>query len=233
MNPKTIIIVVLSIFVLALGFLWLNSKAQNKTLQAQVDNLSGPAKMWNKLNGIANKLDGKKEAQMAELAAKNMTDMGKAFRDLAFAKRYVKEYQTGSGLIRDSRAQYEPTRNVWVDSATVCHMVRYMLERNGDGVRLYFSKYPAFTQCYDPQREDPRTSATGPCDYDFMNSIVLSTTHWGIDARGDSGHVDMYSRSPLAKKFGIQKMEDGPYDGLYNYNHLCPPNTDCPGTTLP
>ncbi len=142
--------------------------------------------------------------------------VGAPFKELVNAQKYITAFQAdanrpGSPLValQGGRAA---TTSIWIDADTINHFAKLITDKKSNGVRLYFAKY-------DPDVEDPMRP-TGP-DYDNKYMVVMVATA----PKEVGGKIINEDRivHPATK--------NDPYEGLYNYNDLCPP-LHCDGATI-
>ncbi len=115
------------------------------------------------------------------------------------ARQLINTYKTEEGWTPDK------TRAVWFSLADLAGIVALVNETGGDGVRIYFGKYPSDVDI--PGTPDPAYKGR-------VTTVFIPTL-----ATPDGAHQDLFSPLPPA---------DGQEGQAQAYNHggLCPPN--CP-----
>ena len=115
-----------------------------------------------------------------------------------FAQLLIDTYKTEEGWTPDK------TRAVWFSLADLASIQSLINNAGGDGVRIYFGKYPLDVDI--PGTPDPAYKGR-------VTTVLIPTL-----AAPDGSHQDLFS--PLPPDSG-----NGPQG--YNHGELCPPN--CPG----
>jgi hypothetical protein len=101
------------------------------------------------------------------------------------------------------------TRAIWFSSSDIDDIAALIAESNGDGVRIYFGKYPG--------------DSSSPVIPDPANAGRVTTVFIPTLATADGSHQDLFPPVPET----AQTLADGLQ--AFNHGELCPPN--CPPTT--
>lgn len=119
------------------------------------------------------------------------------------AQQLINTYKTEEGWTPDK------TRAVWFSLADLAGIEVLINDAGGDGVRIYFGKYPSDVDI--PGTPDPA--------YKGRVTLVFIPTL----ATPDGSHQDLFSPLPPANGSG------GPAQA-YDHGNLCPPNCPPPPT---
>ena len=114
------------------------------------------------------------------------------------AQQLIGTYKTEEGWPPDK------TRAVWFSLASIIDIQTLISENNGDGIRIYFGKYPSDVDVAGT----PDPAYKGKVTLVFIPTVTAS----------DGSHQDLFP--PVAN--GTTPQDDGG-DG-YNHGGLCPPN---------
>ncbi|MDR0792627.1 MAG: hypothetical protein LBE82_04925 [Chitinophagaceae bacterium] len=146
---------------------------------------SKAAQNWQKVESLSDNFDKRVETWPAG------HEQGGTTIDTSMANIYIQNY-------RATEQRYTPdtnriTQSVWVDAASLSSMMKTIIAHNGDGIRVYFSRYPALSAVPDPKRYDKGS-------YDNRLSFVIYTTK-AADGNGAT-HDDVYyfKNAPVAKR---------------------------------
>jgi hypothetical protein len=204
------IAVVLAIFL----FLEINKHDANTVMAAR---------NWQKVESLSDNFDAR-----AESWPKGHEDGGTTI-DTSTARIYIQNYRiTEQKCTPDTN---NLTKSVWIDAASLSSMMKTIIANNGDGIRVYFSRYPSLNATPDSKRYDGGA-------YDNKLSFVIFTTK----SIGDKGglHQDVFyfkNNKPVAKSgLGIigtaQAAPAQPSDASgYNYDQIVPPPPSVTGST--
>lgn len=212
MKASSLLNLILFAVIVALLFLWYRDKAQ-------LSDLKVASAKWLKVDSLENRFESRATTWPAR------AEEGGTVIDTAMAGIYIRNYQQSQPQLRTSRDSTESTHSVWIDAASLGSMIKTIVEANGDGIRVYFSKYPSIKAVPDPKRFDNGA-------WDNRNSIVIFTTR----AAANSAHEDVFYRSTL-KTATSSRLDIFPsanaappaasasgLQGGYNYDGTCPPN---------
>lgn len=212
MKASSLLNLILFAVIVALLFLWYRDKAQLSDLRVA-------SAKWLKVDSLESRFESRAATWPAQ------ADEGGTIIDTAMAGIYIRNYQQSQPQLRVSRDSTEATHSVWIDAASLGSMMKTIVETSGDGIRVYFSKYPSIKAVPDPKRFDNGA-------WDNRNSIVIFTTK----GAGNSVHQDVFYRS-TAKTAASSRLNiftsanaappaasNATLQGGYNYDGTCPPN---------
>lgn len=208
MKAASLLNLILIAIVIVLAVLWYRDKSHMADLEIA-------AVKWQKIDSLNNRFNARAKSWPAQ------ANQGGTTIDAATAVKYISNYQHTAMLAANTPANY--SNSVWVDAASLSSMLEKIIEENGDGVRVYFSRYPVLKSVPDPKRTDGGA-------LDNKNSIVIFTTQPGT-GRLSTEHQDVLSgmAAPNVTK-GLDKFESATTSTStsttgYNYDGTCPPNT--------
>ncbi|HWK02395.1 MAG TPA: hypothetical protein VNS58_02105 [Puia sp.] len=122
----------------------------------------------------------------------------------SIAQQLINTYMTEEGWAPDK------TRAIWFSPADLANIQGLINAAGGDGVRIYFGKYPSDLDI--PGTPDPA--------YKGKVTVVFIPTL----AAPNGSHQDLFPALPQAGS-----TDDG--DQGYNHGELCPPNCTPPSPT--
>lgn len=110
----------------------------------------------------------------------------------------------------------DKTRAVWFSLSSIADIQALINENEGDGIRIYFGKYPSNVDV--PGTPDP--SYKGKVTVVFIPTVTAA----------DGSHTDIFPATTpgtRAVKAAVTPDDDG---AGYNHGGLCPPNCSQPPT---
>ena len=220
MKPSALLNLILFAVAVVLAYLLFREKSKtsnpdNATLMA--------AKNWQKIDSLNDRFDKRAEEWP------NGHEQGGTTIDTSTARIYIQNYRTiEQRLTRDSSGY---TKSVWIDAASLSSMMKTIVAHNGDGIRLYFSRYPYLKEMPDRKRYDNGA-------YDNRLSVIIFTTKAINDKRGLHQDVFFQNKVVVAKnRLGIISTANAASQQSgaagYNYNGtIPPPASDQEGVTF-
>lgn len=208
MKASSLFSLILLAVAIVLAVLWYRD-------HSRLTDLTLAAAKWQKIDSLENRFD-ERATTWPKQAAEGGTTI-----NVAVAKRYIANYQRTALRMEDNATNL--TNSIWVDAASLSSMMKTIIENNGDGIRVYYSRYPVLKTDPDPRRADGGA-------LDNHNSIVIFTTKPA--ARSAALHEDVFygtkptatppaSGAPTVRSLSLTQSSGQ----AYNYNGTCPPNT--------
>jgi len=124
----------------------------------------------------------------------------------AVAQQLIGTYKNEEGWPPDK------TRAVWFSLDSIADIQALINEYGGDGIRIYFGKYPQDTDV--PGTPDPA--------YKGKVTLVLIPTVTGTNGSHDDIFPPTPSGAPAASAATAATLDDG--GQAYDHGSLCPPN---------
>lgn len=216
MKAASLLNLILIAIVIVLAVLWYRDKSHMADLETA-------AVKWQKLDSLNNLFNARAKSWPAQ------ADQGGTTIEVATAEKYINNYQSTAVVTASNTAGN--SKSVWVDAASLSSMIERILEENGDGIRVYFSRYPDLKSFPDPKRTDGGA-------LNNKNSIVIFTTQPGT-GKLSTEHQDVLSGMAAPNASGtLKKVESATTSSStststtgYNYDGTCPPNSCVTGGT--
>ena len=215
MKPSALLNLILFAIAIVLAYLLFREKSRtinpdNTTLVA--------AKYWQKIDSLSDRFDKRAEEWPKE------HEQGGTTIDTSTARIYIQNYRnTEQRLTRDSNGY---TKSVWIDAASLSNMLKTIVAHNGDGIRVYFSRYPYLKEMPDRKRYDNGA-------YDNRLSVIIFTTKAISDKAGF--HQDVFFQNKTVARNGLgiisaANAASGQSGAAgYNYNDPTPPPSNTEG----